>query len=75
MGKEEKPGPELGKSGAGSFKGKVEIRGQRPVQPQGLDPIERRPKSGGGYEPVRKGRDLTDLNRPVSSGTRPSSSG
>ncbi|XP_051135140.1 uncharacterized protein LOC127254213 [Andrographis paniculata] len=70
VGKEEKPGSDLGKGGAGSFKGKPEVRPPHRSGPHhGLDPIERRPKSGGGYE------HLTDLNRPGSSGTRPSSSG
>lgn len=70
MGKEERPGPELVKGG---------FRGNRPP---GQDPgnygsvgIEGRPKSGGGYDPVRRGRELSDLNRPGSSGGRPNSSG
>lgn len=80
VGREEKPGPELVKGGQGSFKGKQEVRGPRPGQAQGLgdygsDTIERRPKSGGGYEPIRRRREQADLNRPGSGGTRPSSSG
>ncbi|XP_057796247.1 uncharacterized protein LOC131012323 [Salvia miltiorrhiza] len=77
VGKEEKPGSELVKSG---FKAKPDFRGHRPGQ--GQDPgnygsvvIEGRPKSGSGYDPIRRGRELSDLNRPGSSGTRPSSSG
>lgn len=71
VGKKEKPGPELVKGGPGSFKGKPEVRGHR----SGLDPIEIRPKSGGGYDPIRRDRELGDLNRAGSLGIRPSSSG
>ncbi|XP_042062948.1 translation initiation factor IF-2-like [Salvia splendens] len=77
VGKEEKPGPDLVKGG---FKAKPDFRGQRPGQ--GQDPgnyrsaaIEGRPKSGGGYDPVRRGREFSDPNRPSSSGNRPNSSG
>lgn len=77
VGKEEKPGPDLVKGG---FKAKPDFRGQRPGQ--GQDPgnyrsaaIEGRPKSGGGYDPIRRGREFSDPNRPSSSGNRPNSSG
>ncbi|NBH31944.1 hypothetical protein D3Z30_13540, partial [Staphylococcus warneri] len=63
MGKEEKPGPELVKSG---FKAKPDLRGHRPGQVQVQDPgnygpgaIEGRPESGGGYDPIRNGRELS----------------
>ncbi|KAI3465789.1 hypothetical protein Pfo_022453 [Paulownia fortunei] len=80
VGREEKPGPESVKGGPSSFKAKPEFRAHRPGQVQGpwhygLETIDGRPKSGGGYEPIRRGRELADLNRPGSSGTRPSSSG
>ncbi|PIN10677.1 hypothetical protein CDL12_16728 [Handroanthus impetiginosus] len=76
VGREEKPGPESVKGGPGGLKVKSEVRGHRPGQGHyGLETINGRPKSGGGYEPTRRGRELTDLNRPGSSGTRPSSSG
>lgn len=70
VGKEEKPGPELVKGG---FKAKPEFRGHRPGQVQdpgyyGPGAIEGRPKSGGGYDPMRRGHVLSDLNRPGSSG-------
>lgn len=80
VGKEEKPGSELVKGGPGGFKGKPDFRGSKPGQIQ--DPgryrsetIDGRPKSGGGYEPIIRGRELSDLNRPRSSGARPNSSG
>lgn len=77
VGKEEKPGSELLKGG---FKGKPDFRGPRPSQIQDTgnyrsETVNGRPKSGGGYEPVIRGRELSDLNRPVSSGARPNSSG
>ena len=77
VGKEEKPGSELLKGG---FKGKPDFRGPRPGQVQDLGHYRSetgngRPKSGGGYEPVIRGRELSDINRPVSSGARPNSSG
>ncbi|KAK6120703.1 hypothetical protein DH2020_045555 [Rehmannia glutinosa] len=80
VGREEKPGSELVKAGQGSIKVKPELRVHRPGQFQGpgyngLETIDGRPKSGGGHEPMRRGRELADLNRPGSSGTRPSSSG
>ncbi|KAH6775382.1 hypothetical protein C2S52_012943 [Perilla frutescens var. hirtella] len=77
VGKEERPGPELVKSG---FKAKPDLRGHRPGQVQdpgnyGPGTLEGRPKSGGGYDPIRRERELSDLNRPGSSGARPNSSG
>ncbi|KAL1562763.1 translation initiation factor IF-2-like [Salvia divinorum] len=75
VGKEEKPGPELVKGG---FKAKPDFRGQRPGQDPGnygSEAIEGRPKSGGGYDPIRRGREFSEPNRPSSSGTRPNSSG
>lgn len=73
VGREEKPGPELVKGGPGSFKAKPEFRGLKQGQIQdpghyGLETIEGRPKSGGGYEPIRRDHELSDLNRPGSSG-------
>lgn len=80
VGREEKPGSEFVKGGPGSSKVKPELGGSRPAQFQGtrhygLETTYQRPKSGGGHEPIRRGRDLVDLNRLGSSGTRPSSSG
>ncbi|KAL0320107.1 UNVERIFIED_CONTAM: hypothetical protein Sradi_5272200 [Sesamum radiatum] len=79
VGREENPGPELAKGGPGSFKVKPEFRGHRSGQVQdpghyGLVTVDGRPKSGGGYEPITRDRELADLNRPGSTGTRPSSS-
>lgn len=78
VGKEEKPGSELVKGG---FKPKPDFRGHRPGN-QFQDPgnygsgaIEGRPKSGGGYDPIRRDHQLSDLNRPVSSEARPNSTG
>ncbi|KAL6554405.1 hypothetical protein OROMI_020078 [Orobanche minor] len=65
--KEERLGPELVKGG---FKAKPDFGGN--FGPAG---IKGRPKSGSGYDPVRRGRELPDLNRPGSSGSRPNSSG
>lgn len=77
VGKEERPGPELVKGG---FKAKPDFRGHRPSQLQdpgnyGSGAIEGRPKSGGGYDPIRRDRELSDLNRPGSSGARLNFSG
>ncbi|XP_042058213.1 uncharacterized protein LOC121802595 [Salvia splendens] len=77
VGKEEKPGPDLVKGG---FKAKPDFRGQRPGQGQDSGnyrsaAIEGRPKSGGGYDPIRRGREFSDPNHPSSSGNRPNSSG
>ncbi|KAL0405078.1 UNVERIFIED_CONTAM: hypothetical protein Slati_3821700 [Sesamum latifolium] len=79
VGREENPGPELAKGGPGSFKVKPEFRGHRSGQVQdpghyGLVTVDGRPKSGGGYEPITRDRELADPNRPGSTGTRPSSS-
>ncbi|KAL8506529.1 hypothetical protein ACS0TY_017422 [Phlomoides rotata] len=80
VGKEEKPGSELVKGGPGGFKGKPDFRGPRPgkIQDPGhyrSETINGRPKSGGGYDTIIRGRELSDLNRPRSRGARPSSTG
>ncbi|XP_052178155.1 uncharacterized protein LOC127791959 [Diospyros lotus] len=69
-GREEKPGFELQKQQGVRSR---EIGGHRPNR-LGEDG---RPKSGGGYERVRRvgDSDLMEMNRPGSIGTRPSSSG
>ncbi|CAA2982186.1 Hypothetical predicted protein [Olea europaea subsp. europaea] len=85
VGKQEKPWPEIMKSGPpGVFKGRQDFVGHRPAPVQ--DPghyrsspnrfgEDGRPKSGGGYERMRRGGEPADLNIPGSSGNRPSSSG
>ncbi|KAL2476708.1 proteophosphoglycan-related [Abeliophyllum distichum] len=85
VGKQEKPGPEIVKSGPpGGFKGRQDFGGHRPALVQDLGHYgsspnrfgeDGRPKSGGGYERMRRGGEPADLNRPGSSGNRPSSSG
>ncbi|KAI8008207.1 hypothetical protein LOK49_LG07G02088 [Camellia lanceoleosa] len=72
VGREEKPGPELQKQQGvrsrefGGHFGSPNKHGE-----------EGRPKSGGGYERMRRVGDSgpVEMNRPRSSGTRPSSSG
>lgn len=72
--KEEKPGPEFHKQPLSALS--REFAGYR--QGQFGFAEEGRPKSGGGgYERVRRGggSDLVEMNRPGSSGSRPTSSG
>ncbi|CAI9784406.1 unnamed protein product [Fraxinus pennsylvanica] len=78
VGKQEKPGLEIVKGvPPGGFKGRQDLGGHRPGQVQdpghyGSSPNrfveDGRPKSGGGYERMRRGGEPADLNRPGSSG-------
>lgn len=68
VGREERPRPEVSRA---------REMGQRHFGSPGRYGEEGRPKSGGGHEMMRRGGDQSDLglmNRPGSSGNRPSSS-
>lgn len=71
-GREEKPGPEVVKGGQGG-------RGRGQFGYQNIYGEDGRPKSGGGYESMRRiggePEPMDFMNRPGSGGDRPSSSG